>query len=70
MRRIGVQLNCRRSDQNEEMARRREMRQGNRWSIKNPSCHGGQEGCVWLEKVTEITVAAASEPGQWWCWAE
>jgi hypothetical protein len=44
MRRIGAQLNCRRSDQNEEMARRREMRQGNRWSIKNPSCHMSKRG--------------------------
>jgi hypothetical protein len=26
---------------------------------KNPSCHDGQKGCVWLEKVTETLVPSA-----------
>jgi hypothetical protein len=37
---------------------------------EKPLLPRGQEGCVWLEKVTELTVAAASGPADQWCWAE
>jgi hypothetical protein len=37
---------------------------------KKPLLPRGQEGCVWLEKVTELIVAAASGPAGQWCWAE
>jgi hypothetical protein len=30
--------------------------------IKNPSRHGGQEGCVWLEKITETLVRLPEGP--------
>jgi hypothetical protein len=51
------------SDQNEAKARRREnILSESLVGKKKPLRPRGQEGCVWLEKVTELIVAAASGP--------
>jgi hypothetical protein len=68
---MAVECNHWRSNQDEENGRGGNIPSEVPTSArKNPSRHDGQEGCVWLEKITETIVAAASESADQWCWAE